>query len=69
MPVLDKRLELGHLPTPLERADKLTDFLAGPRIFIKRDDATGWPEAATRSASWNTWRQLPWNRAPTAWSQ
>lgn len=41
MPVLDKRLELGHLPTPLERADKLTDFLAGPRIFIKRDDATG----------------------------
>jgi len=36
-----KRLEIAHLPTPMEGADKLTVALAGPRIHIKRDDATG----------------------------
>lgn len=36
-----KRLEIAHLPTPLERADRLERVLAGPKIFIKRDDATG----------------------------
>jgi len=36
-----KRLHLGFLPTPLEKAEKLTAFLGGPNIFIKRDDCTG----------------------------
>ena len=36
-----KRLEAAHLPTPLERADRLADALAGPRIYVKRDDVTG----------------------------
>lgn len=36
-----KRLEIAHLPTPLERAERLTAALAGPEIYIKRDDATG----------------------------
>jgi 1-aminocyclopropane-1-carboxylate deaminase/D-cysteine desulfhydrase-like pyridoxal-dependent ACC family enzyme len=36
-----KRLKCAHLPTPLERADRLADALAGPRIYIKRDDVTG----------------------------
>jgi len=35
------RIELGHLPTPLEAMDRLSDALGGPRIWIKRDDATG----------------------------
>lgn len=35
------RVQLGFLPTPLEKADKLTAFLGGPNIFIKRDDCTG----------------------------
>lgn len=32
---------LAHLPTPLERLDRLSAELAGPEIWIKRDDCTG----------------------------
>ncbi len=32
---------LAHLPTPLERLDRLTNELGGPEIWIKRDDCTG----------------------------
>jgi len=32
---------LAHLPTPLERLDRLTRELDGPEIWIKRDDCTG----------------------------
>jgi L-cysteate sulfo-lyase len=35
------RLHLAHLPTPLERLDRLTEALGGPEIWIKRDDCTG----------------------------
>lgn len=35
------RVSLAHLPTPLERLDRLTAALDGPEIWIKRDDATG----------------------------
>jgi D-cysteine desulfhydrase family pyridoxal phosphate-dependent enzyme len=35
------RIRLGHLPTPLEELPRLTQALAGPRLFIKRDDETG----------------------------
>ncbi|GAA0898395.1 D-cysteine desulfhydrase family protein [Pseudonocardia zijingensis] len=35
------RLELGHLPTPFEPLRRLTSFLDGPQLWIKRDDATG----------------------------
>lgn len=32
---------LAHLPTPLERLDRLSAALGGPEIWIKRDDCTG----------------------------
>ena len=32
---------LAHLPTPLERLDRLSEALDGPEIWIKRDDCTG----------------------------
>ncbi len=32
---------IAHLPTPLERLDRLTKELNGPEIWIKRDDCTG----------------------------
>ena len=32
---------LAHLPTPLEPLDRLSAELGGPRIWVKRDDATG----------------------------
>ncbi|MEI4232665.1 D-cysteine desulfhydrase [Roseovarius sp. D22-M7] len=32
---------LAHLPTPLERLDRLSRELGGPEIWIKRDDCTG----------------------------
>ena len=35
------RIFLAHLPTPLERMDRLTKELGGPEIWIKRDDCTG----------------------------
>ena len=35
------RVRLGHLPTPLEPMDRLSDELNGPRFWVKRDDCTG----------------------------
>ena len=35
------RVPLAHLPTPLEPMDRLSETLGGPRIWVKRDDATG----------------------------
>lgn len=35
------RIFLAHLPTPLERMDRLSKELGGPEIWIKRDDCTG----------------------------
>ncbi|TNF59980.1 MAG: D-cysteine desulfhydrase [Rhodobacteraceae bacterium] len=32
---------LAHLPTPLERLDRLSAELGGPELWIKRDDCTG----------------------------
>ena len=35
------RVSLGHLPTPLEPMDRLSEQLGGPRLWVKRDDCTG----------------------------
>jgi 1-aminocyclopropane-1-carboxylate deaminase/D-cysteine desulfhydrase-like pyridoxal-dependent ACC family enzyme len=35
------RLELAHLPTPLEEVPRFAAQLGGPRLFLKRDDCTG----------------------------
>ncbi|WP_040485568.1 D-cysteine desulfhydrase [Lutibaculum baratangense] len=35
------RIRLAHLPTPLERLDRLSRELGGPEIWVKRDDCTG----------------------------
>ncbi len=35
------RLHFAHLPTPIEELPRLTAFLGGPRLLIKRDDQTG----------------------------
>ena len=35
------RVSLCHQPTPIEPMPRLSEFLGGPRIFIKRDDCTG----------------------------
>jgi D-cysteine desulfhydrase family pyridoxal phosphate-dependent enzyme len=37
------RIALGHLPTPLERMDRLRAALGGecPALYVKRDDCTG----------------------------
>ncbi len=35
------RMQMAHLPTPLERLERLTAHLGGPRLLVKRDDQTG----------------------------
>jgi len=35
------RVNLIHLPTPFRKLENLTDELAGPEIYVKRDDLTG----------------------------
>lgn len=35
------RVRLGHLPTPLEPMENLSRHLGGPKLWMKRDDATG----------------------------
>ena len=35
------RLRFAHLPTPIESLPRLSAFLNGPRLFVKRDDQTG----------------------------
>ena len=35
------RVKLGHFPTPLEPAPRLSAVLGGPQILIKRDDQSG----------------------------
>ena len=35
------RVETAHLPTPLDETSTLSGELAGPKLFIKRDDQTG----------------------------
>ncbi|MDH3691855.1 MAG: D-cysteine desulfhydrase [Gammaproteobacteria bacterium] len=35
------RVRLAHLPTPLEPMERLSEFLGGPNLYIKRDDCTG----------------------------
>jgi len=35
------RVHFGHLPTPLEPMHRLTGYLGGPHLWVKRDDCTG----------------------------
>ncbi|MCK6451811.1 MAG: D-cysteine desulfhydrase family protein [Alphaproteobacteria bacterium] len=35
------RVPLAHLPTPVEKMERLTAHLGGPTLWIKRDDCTG----------------------------
>ncbi len=35
------RVDLAHLPTPLEEVPRFAERIGGVRIFIKRDDCTG----------------------------
>ncbi len=35
------RVQLGHLPTPLEPMVRMSALLGGPNLWIKRDDCTG----------------------------
>jgi D-cysteine desulfhydrase family pyridoxal phosphate-dependent enzyme len=35
------RILFAHLPTPIESMPRLSDFLGGPKLLVKRDDQTG----------------------------
>jgi 1-aminocyclopropane-1-carboxylate deaminase len=57
------RLGLADLPTPLEPMKRLTAHLGGPRLWVKREDATGSVLAATNCASSTTCctMRFPWS--------
>ena len=40
-PTYPERVALAHLPTPLEKMERLGKHLGGPELYIKRDDQTG----------------------------
>jgi L-cysteate sulfo-lyase len=40
-PKYPNRIALAYLPTPIERMERLTRYLGGPDLYIKRDDQTG----------------------------
>lgn len=40
-PTYPNRVNLAHLPTTVQELKRLSDFLGGPALFIKRDDQTG----------------------------
>jgi L-cysteate sulfo-lyase len=33
-------IDLAHLPTPLEPMERLSKYLGGPSLWVKRDDGT-----------------------------
>lgn len=35
------RISLAHLPTPVEKLERLSQTFEGPEIYVKRDDLTG----------------------------
>ena len=35
------RIRFAHLPTPIEALPRLSEFLKGPHLLVKRDDETG----------------------------
>lgn len=43
------RIHLAHLPTPLEKASRLSETLKGPLIYFKRDDLTGLPLSGNKT--------------------
>jgi D-cysteine desulfhydrase len=45
--MMRKRLALGHLPTPLQRPERLAEAL-GIDLYVKRDDMTGGAEAGNK---------------------
>ena len=51
------RVELAHLPTPLEPMPRLSEHLGGPRLWVKRDDCTG------RATGGNKTRKLEFSMA------
>ncbi len=40
-PKFPPRVSIAHLPTPIERLERLSRHLGGPELWIKRDDQTG----------------------------
>jgi D-cysteine desulfhydrase len=45
---MPERLRLAHLPTPLQRMDRLSDAWGGPTIWVKRDDLTGFETSGNK---------------------
>jgi addiction module HigA family antidote len=50
------RVQIAHLPTPLEFCPRLSEALGGPQIWMKRDDCTGL--AKKLGVSWQTINEL-----------
>ena len=51
------RVTLASLPTPLEPLPRLSAFLGGPRILVKRDDQTGLAMGGNKVRRFLRWRR------------
>ncbi|HET6444677.1 MAG TPA: D-cysteine desulfhydrase family protein [candidate division Zixibacteria bacterium] len=40
-PAYPERIKLAHLPTQLQKLTRLSEYLGGPQLLMKRDDQTG----------------------------
>ena len=60
---------LAHLPTPLERADRLGAALAFPpgRLWVKRDDCTGLATGGNKFASFSSSSRTLSRLGATCW--
>lgn len=38
---IPEKISLANLPTKIEKLERLTEYLGGPNIYVKRDDQTG----------------------------
>ncbi len=46
--VYPEKLQLAQLPTPLHAIDRYSESLCGPRIWLKRDDLTGFATSGNK---------------------
>ena len=59
------RVDLAHLPTPIEPMANLSAHVGGGRLYVKRDDCTGLAFGGNKVRQLEFYLGPPWPRRPT----